>query len=89
MVDVVRCDAPKPGQAAPMAKPTRTRMECPWCGPYYRQQSDTLGVCPKCKLDAGEVRYVERIMADSTAVWIEETRAFNAQRRPSQSKGGP
>lgn len=59
-------------------------MECPWCGPYWRQQSDTVGVCPKCKLDAGEVRYADRILADSDAVYRQEVREFQARRR----KGG-
>lgn len=56
---------------------------CPWCGAHPGE------VCPACGLDTGEAIYADRIIADSTAVWIEEVRAFNAQRRPNPSKGGP
>jgi ribosomal protein L37AE/L43A len=67
-----------------MVKESRTRLECPWCGPFYKRMSDTHGICPKCNLTPAEVAYAERIIADSTAVWREENRAFQAQR----SKGG-
>ncbi len=62
---------------------------CPWCGPYKPNPGASAAICPTCGLDAAEIAYSERILADSTAVWIEETRAFNAQRRSNPKRGGP
>ncbi len=68
-----------------MVRETSTRIECPWCGPFYRRSSDTIGICPKCQLTPSEHAYIDRILADSGAVYAEEHRAFQAQRR----RGGP
>lgn len=58
---------------------------CPWCGPYTRPIGQGSTICPTCDLDPGEHAYIDRILADSTAVYIEEVRAYRA----NQSKGGP
>jgi hypothetical protein len=71
--------APPPEPYAP--RPDRV---CPWCGPYPHRLGSTDDICPICGLDAREVAYSERIIADSDAVWREENRAFQAKRR-----GGP
>lgn len=84
MVDVVRCQTSHSGHAVPMVEAPRSPVECPWCGPFYRRQSDIIGACPKCGLTPAEVAYAERIIADSTAVYVEEVRAYRANR----SKGG-
>lgn len=55
--------------------------ECPLCGPWERQPSQTLAVCPTCEMTPGEHAYRARILADSVAVYAQEVREFNAQRR--------
>lgn len=67
-----------------MAGSSKVRMECPWCGPFYRQLSDIHGICPKCKLTAGEHAYIERILADSTAVLRQEYAEYRAKRAKGQ-----
>lgn len=59
-----------------------TMLDCPWCGPYPLSQARGAchDVCPSCRLDAIEVRYIERILADSTAVWLKENAEFQRQR---------
>ncbi len=69
-----------------MPQESRVRLECPWCGPFYRRQSDTHGICPKCHLTPAEVRYAERIIADSSAVYAEEHRAFQSQRTATKEQ---
>ena len=59
--------------------------ECRWCGPYPHRPRSADNICPTCGLDAAEVRYAERIMADSDAVYRQEWREFQANR----AKGGP
>lgn len=54
---------------------------CPLCGPWERQPSQTLAVCPTCDMTAGEHAYRARILADSAAVYAQEVRDFNARRR--------
>lgn len=71
--------APTPPPYVPPPDPV-----CPWCGPYERPYGGT-AACPTCGLDAAEVRYSERIIADSSAVYAEEVRAYRANR----AKGGP
>lgn len=59
---------------------------CPWCGPYGPSKAhDEHGqpICPRCGMTAGEIAYAERILADSAAVYAEEHRAFQQQRRAS------
>jgi hypothetical protein len=57
---------------------------CPWCGPYERPMGQGSIICPTCDLDPGEHAYIDRIIADSSAVLAEEVREFNARR----AKGG-
>lgn len=57
MVDIVRCERPS-GKAVPVAGESKVRMERPWCGPFWRRLSDVHGICPKCKLTAGEHAYI-------------------------------
>lgn len=75
--DFVRAPAPPP--FVPPPDPV-----CPWCGPYLRFIGQASGICPTCGLDAAEIAYAERIIADSTAVYAEEVRAYRA----NQQRGG-
>lgn len=72
--------APQRQPFVPIASPV-----CPWCGPYTRLPQATNVICPTCGLDAAEIAYAERIIADSTAVYVEEVRAYRAKRE-MQSK---
>lgn len=68
--------APAPPPYVPPPDPV-----CAWCGPYPLTPGASHSICPTCGLTPGEVAYTERILADSTAVWIEENRAFQADRK--------
>lgn len=72
--------APPPPLPVPAPDP-----ECLWCGPYKPNPGNAGIICPTCGLDEGEIRYAERIIADSSAVYAEEHRAYQANR----AKGGP
>lgn len=75
--DFVR--APLPPPYVPPPDP-----ECPWCGPYQPNPGQAAGICPTCGLDAGEIAYAERIMADSDAVLRQEYAEFQANRAKGQ-----
>ena len=67
--------APPPPPYVPRPDPV-----CPWCGPYKHREQTADIICPTCGLDEHEHRYIDRILADSTAVWLEENAEFQRQR---------
>ncbi len=71
--------APLPPPYVPPPDPV-----CPWCGLYKPNPGASAAICPTCGLDAAEIAYSERIIADSDAVWREENRAFQAKRRENR-----
>jgi hypothetical protein len=52
---------------------------CPTCGPFS-SNGGSAAVCPTCDLTPDEHAYIDRILADSDAVYRLEHREFQAKR---------
>ena len=75
-----RCDICDENVAPSVAqRHAQTHRVCGICGPW-RTFSGHNDQCPTCGLDEIEVAYRARILADSTAVYVEEAQAFRANR---------
>ncbi len=78
--DFVLAPAPPPYVPPPPPYVPPPDPVCPWCGPYKPSPGAAGIICQTCGMDAGEHAYIDCILADSSAVYAEEHRAFQAQR---------